>query len=487
MMRKIETAMIAPGEPFVSNNPATGSVLWEGIAATVAQCQNTVNAARTAQREWGTASLDHRRTVLNRYAAALKNRSEVLAEDISRENGKPLWEARAEVGAMIAKVGLSISAQEERAGEKSTQAAFGTIELHHRPHGVLAVLGPFNFPGHLPNGHIVPALLAGNAVVFKPSEKTPLVGEHFKAAFEEAGLSPGVFSIVQGGRGTGEALIDQDIDGLLFTGSSGAAGTLRTRLSARPHVLLALELGGNNPLVAWDGDAEGVAAIIAESAYVSSGQRCSCARRLILPEGHWGNRVVEQVADLAGRLSIGPYDANPEPFMGPLIDDAAASAALADQDRIVGAGGQMIVPLTRVEGSSAAFLSPGLIDVTGLDVSDEEIFAPFLQITCVDGWKAALRAANATCFGLAATLIGEDDDLWHEFRGAIRAGVVNRNRPTTGASGALPFGGIGESGNHRPSAWYAADYCEYPVSVQQSPQVHSEAGLLRFKAEYPKG
>ena len=177
-----------------------------------------------------------------------------IAETISRETGKPLWETRAEIGSMIGKVDISITAQAERAGEKHNAMPFGQAVLRHRPHGVMAVLGPFNFPGHLPNGHIVPALLAGNTVVFKPSEMTPATGAAMAEAWDDAGLPPHVFQLVQGGRETGEALVGGDIDGLLFTGSAGAGAHFRRLFADKPHVILALELGGNNPLVAWDGD-----------------------------------------------------------------------------------------------------------------------------------------------------------------------------------------------------------------------------------------
>ncbi len=466
-------------ETLLSTNPATGQVLWKGNCADISDCAALVARCRTAQVDWAAKPQEHRQAVLERYAVALENRADAFAADISRENGKPLWEARAEVGSMIAKVGLSIRAQHERALTKKQETDFGHATLDHRPHGVFAVFGPFNFPGHLPNGHIVPALLAGNGVIFKPSEKTPMAGEHIAQALSEAGLPEDLFALVQGGPGTGEAVIDQDIDGLLFTGSSKVASLLRARLADRPHIILALELGGNNPLIAWDGDPAAAASIIAQSAFISTGQRCSCARRLILPHGPWGDEVLQETASLAQRLRIGHWDSKPEPYMGPLIDEAAAKGALAAQSQLVELGAKLVLPLSQRADLGPAFVTPGIADVTGIDVPDEEIFAPFLQVTRVHDWPSALQAANDTKFGLAAGLISENNGLWSEFRQHIRAGVVNRNRPTTGASGAMPFGGVGESGNHRPSAWYAADYCAYPVASQEATKPESE-NLARF-------
>jgi succinylglutamic semialdehyde dehydrogenase len=341
----------------------------------------------------------------------------------------------------------------------------------------MAVLGPFNFPGHLPNGHIVPALLAGDTVVFKPSEETPLAGELMVEAFEAAGLPSGVINLVQGARETGAALLEQEIDGLLFTGSAQAGAVFRKKFADRPDVILALELGGNNPLVVWDvRDAEAAATHIVQSAFVTTGQRCSCARRLIVPAGQAGDEIVEAAAALADRLVIGPWNGEAEPFMGPLISARAAEGARTAFERL---GGDVIREMTPVQGLSAAFLTPGIADVTEVDTPDEEIFAPVLQVRRVATFDEALIAANATRYGLSAGLISDDPKLWERFLTRIKAGVVNFNRPTTGAAGTMPFGGLGLSGNHRPSAYYAADYCAYPVASFEAAGVVSALGEIK--------
>jgi succinylglutamic semialdehyde dehydrogenase len=363
---------------------------------------------------------------------------------------------------MAGKVDLSIKAYDERTGVTENPMPFGRAVLRHRAHGVMAVLGPFNFPGHLPNGHIVPALLAGDTVVFKPSEETPLAGQLMVEAFETAGVPAGVVNLVQGGREAGQALINQEIDGLLFTGSAAAGTFFRRHFADRPDVILALELGGNNPLVVWDADdAEAVAALVVQSAFITTGQRCSCARRLIVPDDAFGRAVIEATAALADRLSIGPWNGESEAFMGPLISTRAANAARAVADTM---GGERIRALGSVEGLSEAFVTPGMVDVTGVDTPDEELFAPWLQVRRVASFDDALKTANATRYGLSAGLISNESKRWEQFVNRIRAGVVNWNRPTTGAAGSMPFGGLGASGNHRPSAYYAADYCAYPVA-----------------------
>ncbi len=449
---------------LTSTCPASGDTVWSGPVAGPADVAQAIARARAAFRTWRATALDDRIALVRAYAGVLKDRADPLARLIARETGKPLWEARQEVAAMTGKVELSIAAQADRAGERHATMPFGASVLRHRPHGVMAVLGPYNFPGHLPNGHIVPALLAGNTVVFKPSELTPAVGAAMGAAWQAAGLPADVVQVVQGARETGQALVEGDIDGLLFTGSAATGAHFRRTFADRPDVILALELGGNNPLVAWDGDVEEIAAIVVQSAYVTTGQRCSCARRLILPTGAFGDSVVDAVAALIPRLSTGRWDETPEPYMGPLISDHAAATAREQVDRLIAIGARTIMPPAPVAGRNAAFVTPALIDVTGTQAPDAEIFAPVLQVRRVASFDAAVAAANDTRFGLSAGLVTGDDALWQRFVVEARAGIVNRNRPTTGAAGAQPFGGIGESGNHRPSAFYAADYCAYPMA-----------------------
>ena len=446
-----------------SFDPASRALIWEGPVADAAACHGAIATARAALPQRRALPVEDRVAVVRRYAAILAERRAALAELISRETGKLLWESDAEIGSMIAKVDVSIAAHAERTGERAAAMPFGRAVLRHRGHGVMAVLGPYNFPGHLPNGHIVPALIAGNAIVFKPSEITPATGAAMTDAWAAAGLPDGLLTVVQGGRATGEALVAGDIDGLLFTGSAGAGAALRRALVDRPHVIMALELGGNNPLIAWDSP-EAAASIIVNSAFITTGQRCSCARRLIVPEGATGDAIVEAVDAMAARLPIAAWNEAGDAFMGPLVSDAAAAGAHRAVSDLIARGARVIRPFGGVEGRSAAFVTPALLDVTGVDTPDAEIFAPVLSIVRVPDFDAAIRAANATSFGLSAGLIAQDDQLWQRMVEESRAGVLNRNRPTTGAAGNMPFGGLGASGNHRPSAYYAADYCAYPIA-----------------------
>lgn len=453
------------GEALHNDCPATGETVWAGHSAGAAQVVKAVEAARAAFEDWSRLPQNDRTTILENYASEIEHRSDAIAEAICRDMGKALWEGRAEAGAMKAKIGVSEKAQVERAGVKYQEAAFGSMHLRHRPHGVMAVFGPFNFPGHLPNGHIVPALLAGNTCVFKPSEQAPSVAAIIVDAFEAAGLPHGCLNVVHGGPDTGGALLNADINGLLFTGSERAGTFFHKHFGGRPNVILALEMGGNNPLIIWDPvDIESAADIAAQSSFLTTGQRCSCARRVILPEGKWGDDVVEAIVARAKGLKIGAWDEE-EIFMGPLVSEAAAEQAIDFQMVLSKAGGKSVRRLKRME-RGGGFVTAGVIDVTEANVPDEELFGPLMQIIRVPDFETAIARANDTKYGLSGGLVCDDDSKWITAHENMRAGILNRNRPTAGASGAMPFGGPGLSGNYRPGAYYAADYCAWPQASQ---------------------
>jgi succinylglutamic semialdehyde dehydrogenase len=458
------------GAEVTSHDPVTGAVVFAAASADSADVSRAVAAARAAFPAWSLRPRAERIAILTAYAEALKSRSEAIAETISRDTGKPLWETRTEAAAMVGKIAISVDFYNRRTGVETAPVAFGQTSLDHRPWGVMAVLGPFNFPGHLPNGHIVPALLAGNTVVFKPSELAPAVAVHMVEAFEQAGLPPGVLNVVFGGRETGAALLGADgIDGVLFTGSAHTGTMIHKMFGGRPEVVLALEMGGNNPLIVWPpADVTAAADLIIHSAFITSGQRCSCARRIILPVGQFGDDVLEVVRDKVARMVIGPWDSTPEPFIGPVINAGQAQRAAATQADWIAQGGVPVFEAV-IGAEGAAFVRPGLIDMSSVsNVVDDELFAPVAQVYRVATFEEAIAHANATRFGLSSGLVSDDAALWEQAAAQLRAGLVNRNRPTTGAASSLPFGGPGLSGNGRPSAAYAADYAAWPVARQEA-------------------
>jgi succinylglutamic semialdehyde dehydrogenase len=454
------------GEVMQSLNPVSQRSIWTGQAASAGQVTHAVQAAREAFPAWASLALSQRISVLEAFAASLKVHAQSLAHCIGEETGKPLWEASTEVASMINKVAISIQSYRERTGEKSAPLADASAVLRHKPHGVVAVFGPYNFPGHLPNGHIVPALLAGNTVVFKPSEQTPKVAEMTLRCWIEAGLPAGVLNLLQGGRDTGVALAaEPGLDGLFFTGSSGTGNALHRQFAGRPDKILALEMGGNNPLVVEQvADLDAAVYTIIQSAFISAGQRCTCARRLIVPAGAWGDRLLERLIEVARQLQVGAYDQDPPPFMGSVISLDAAQSLLDAQAQLLAKGALALLAMTQPDPQSA-LLTPGLLDVTAVaDRPDEELFGPLLQVIRYGRFEDALTEANATQYGLAAGLLSDSADRYQQFWLHSRAGIVNWNKQLTGAASTAPFGGVGASGNHRASAWYAADYCAYPVA-----------------------
>lgn len=465
---------------LISTDPCTGDEVWRGAVADEAAVDAAVSRARAAQPGWEATPIEGRVQILRAYADRVKARAEDVARIISRETGKPFWETKTEAASVAAKVDISIKAQAERTGETLIDANGLMQALRHRPHGVLAVLGPYNFPAHLPNGHIVPALLAGNTIVFKPSELAPGVAQLTGELWREAGLPEGVLEIVQGDGETGKALAGhQGTDGLLFTGSSTTGKALARQFAETPGRILALEMGGNNPLLVWDlaeGDIDAAVAIIVQSAYLSAGQRCTCARRLILQHSLADTLIPRIEATLDSLIVSAPFD-DPQPFMGPVVDNRAADKVQAQIADLLGRGGRALRPLQRRQ-ADRPYLTPALIDMTGIEgAPDEEIFGPVLQIWRESDFDAAIARANATRFGLSAAMLGGTRAQFDTFRNRTRAGVINWNRPTNGASSALPFGGTGDSGNHRPSAYYAADYCAFPIAGMEAPAIEGALGL----------
>jgi succinylglutamic semialdehyde dehydrogenase len=376
-----------------------------------------------------------------------------------------MWEALTEVTTMVNKVDISVKSYHERTGERAAAMGDAQAVLRHKPHGVVAVFGPYNFPGHLPNGHIVPALLAGNCVLFKPSELTPWTAQETVRLWAEAGLPAGVIALLQGARETGIALAGhKGIDGLFFTGSSATGELLHRNFGGQPDKIVALEMGGNNPLIVEDvADVDAAVHHIIQSAFVSAGQRCTCARRLLVPQGAWGDALLARLVEVTAKLKVGQYDEQPAPFMGAVISNAAAEALLKAQAWLLENGGKSLLEMRRLT-PDAAILSPGIIDSTAVERPDEEFFGPLLQVIRYADFDEAIAIANDTRFGLAGGVLSDSRALYERYLLESRAGVVNWNKPLTGASSAAPFGGIGASGNHRPSAYYAADYCAYPVA-----------------------
>jgi succinylglutamic semialdehyde dehydrogenase len=471
-----------PGNHIQSRNPARpAEIIWSGSPVR-SHVDDAVAAARAAFPAWSRLSFSERSAVLRKFQAICKSKVESLASTIRDEVGKVHWDALAEAQLLASKVDITLDAGEHAAlrrvsGYEVTLSPSRAGRCWFRPHGVMTVLGPFNFPMHLPNGHIVPALAMGNTIVFKPSDKAPACGqalaELYQQALDEAGAPKGVFNLVQGGGEIASALASHnDIDGVLFTGSWPVGRRIMEANLNHPGRILALEMGGNNAAVILpDADLKQAVIECVRSAFVTTGQRCTCTRRVIVHKD-LASRVIPALCKAASSLIIAEPGATHPAFMGPIVSAAARDAVLNAQRDMNAAGAEVLVPATALD-RPGHFLSPGIVRVprfttaTTLDGhpgADVEIFGPLLRISITDSLDDAITQTNATAFGLAASIFTRDQKAIERFAIEARAGCVNVNTGTAGASSALPFGGLGLSGNHRPAGAFSLDYCAYPVA-----------------------
>lgn len=465
-----------PAAELTSIEPATGAVIWQGPIGDAAA---EVAVARAAWADWAARPLAFRAETLRRFANLIRARADAITDRIARETGKPLWDARSEPEAVLARVDAAIAAYGERTGQRRLEGNLGVrTALRHKPHGVLAVIGQSSFPVQQAADHVIPALIAGNAVVLKPSEHSPVAARLLVETLVEAGVPGGVVRWLPGGPDVGRALAaDPGIDGLLFSGSTDVGLGLARQFAEMPGRMLTLAMGGNNPIVVWDAaDLHAAAVIVVQSAYLSAGQRCAAARRLIVRDGQHAP-LVEAIVKIVDRIIVGEPHSQPTPFMGPVIGNAAADALQEAFLDLMMKGGQPLRRLDRpIDGRP--FLTPALIDVTNVQRRpDVELFGPILQLVRVPDFEAALAEANATRYGLSASLVGGSPQLYDRFWATVRAGAINWNRPTTGSPATAPFGGLGLSGNHRPGSYYAADHSAYPVISTEVEQARAAIGI----------
>jgi succinylglutamic semialdehyde dehydrogenase len=458
-------------ETFQSTNPARpDDVVGEYGVADAADVAAAVARAREAFPAWRDLGLQGRAEVIRRFQSAVADRAEELARLIARESGKAIWESRAEAALVPAKVDVSLGAGMDLVAEREVG---GGARATYFPRGTLAVFGPFNFPAHLPNGHIVPALACGNTVVFKPSDQTPAVGEWMVERWREAGLPEGVIRIVHGGAETGRALAGYGgVDGVLFTGSWATGRAIAEATLDQPAKILALEMGGKNAVVVLaDADLDLAVAETALSIAASTGQRCTCASR-VFAEAPVADELAERLAETLGALRVGePLDEGT--FMGPLVSEAAFARVEKARESAREAGGERID--FRVD-RPPPFVGPALVRFEDVRQAHpyqrDELFAPEAAFYAVADLDQAIVAVNDSDYGLAAAVFTRDRARYEHCVGRVRTGILNWNRGTIGASGKLPFGGIGKSGNDRPAGVTASLYCTVPQA-----HLESDAGL----------
>lgn len=434
-----------------------------------------VEAAKKAFPQWAALSIQERSNYLLRLKEVYTARKNELAEAISRDMGKPLWEALTEAQTMINKIDVTLNESMKMVATQEIENALPGVKgvIRFKPRGVMAVLGPFNFPGHLPNGHIVPALITGNTVVFKPSEQTPFVGQIMAEMFHQADFPHGVFNLIQGLGETGRRLVAHElVDGILFTGSYDTGLKIKQETMTHYWKILALEMGGKNASLVWD-DTDLDKAIYEnlQSSFLTTGQRCSCTSRLILHKNIY-DQFMDKFYKAAKKLTIGHWKENT--FMGPLINDTAVENYLRFQGIAVREGAECLMRGKALDKEfNGSYVTPSiyLIDKPS-DKSvyqKTEIFGPNLAVYKTDDFDQSLELINSTGYGLVTSIFTKQKELYDKLNQQARVGLVNWNRGTIGASSRLPFGGMDKSGNDRPSAHFAVQYCTVPVANLEDP------------------
>ncbi len=451
-----------------------------------------VEAARKAFPAWARRPMDERKKALLRLKEVFEAHIEEFAEVIARDTGKALWESRTEATGLGQKIDITINHSLKLVQEDRIPNALPGVEgiTRFKARGVMAVIGPFNFPAHLPNGHIIPALLMGNTVVLKPSEQTPAVGQFYAKIFEKAEFPPGVFNMVQGTSEAGRKLVLHDnVDGILFTGSYEVGLKIKQETATHYWKILALEMGGKNPTIVWeDADLDKAVYETIVGAFMTSGQRCACTSRVFVHK-----KVSEQFTDrfyeAAKKLSIGHWSENP--FMGPLINESSVEKYLRFQEIAKRENCESLMRGKVLDLKwKGHYVTPSINLVQKFDplsvYQKTEIFGPNVAILQVDDFDQTLSMVNSTGFGLVAALFSKDRALFEKALFECRVGLLNWNRTTNGASSRLPFGGLGKSGNDRPSAHFAIQYCAVPIASLEDPTGFDPSKILPGM-NYPPG
>lgn len=446
--------------------------------------ERACKAAKEAYLPWARTSLNERKNYLLKLKELFIAHESEMAEAIARDTGKALWDATTEAKALASKIDITLNESLKLVQEEHIQNALPQVEgvIRYRSRGVMAVVGPFNFPAHLPNGHIIPALVVGNTVVFKPSEQTPAVGQLYAQLVEKAGFPAGVFNLIHGEAETGRRLVAHElVDAVLFTGSYEVGLKIKQETLTHYWKLLALEMGGKNATVVWeDADLDKAVYETLIGAYLSTGQRCSGTSRVILHD-KIADKFTDKFYQAAKKLSIGHWSKNP--FMGPLINGAAVEKYIRFQEMANRENCESLMRGKSLELEyKGHYVTPSIHLVKSFDEKSlyqkTEIFGPNVAIYRSSDFDKTLEMVNSTGYGLVMALFSKNRELYEKALLQARVGLLNFNRTTNGASSRLPFGGMGKSGNDRPSAHFAIQYCTVPVASLEDPTSLDKNKLL---------
>jgi succinate-semialdehyde dehydrogenase/glutarate-semialdehyde dehydrogenase len=425
---------------LTSLDPATGDAVGEVTITPADQVQDVVDAARTAQPAWGALGIEGRARVLERAATVLAERAEQHAELITREQGKPLKESRVEAKSLGAGLAREVEEMVEALEPEVLESGGVRSTIHHDPLGVVGAITPWNFPMSMPHWMVLPSLMAGNTVVLKPSEETPLCGQAYADALNEV-LPDGVLTVVHGADDQGKALVQSDVDMIAFTGSREVGKHIMREASGTLKRVV-LELGGKDPMIVLDdADLEKAAKFAAMNSFRNCGQVCVSTERIFVLDSV-ADDFEAALAELAGAMQVGSGLEGAD--IGPMVNARQRDHVLAQIDAAVSAGATV---LAGGDGHEDNFVTPTVLTGVSaeMEIGTVETFGPVACVTRVGSADEAVERANDTHFGLGAVVFGGDDERTGDVARRLTAGMIGINRAAGGVPG-TPWVGARESG-----------------------------------------
>jgi acyl-CoA reductase-like NAD-dependent aldehyde dehydrogenase len=427
-------------------NPATDEVLREVAADDASAVAAKLGGAREAQPAWARAPFAERRAAVGRFRALVAERTEPLARILTQEVGKPITQSRRELTALADRIDFFLAHTEAVLADEVVHRDAAIEErLRREPLGVVANVSAWNYPWFVGASVFVPALLTGNAVLYKPSELATLTGLEIAALFREAGVPEGVFTAVVGDGATGRALVEQPVDGVFFTGSYATGARIAAAVAPR-MIRLQLELGGKDPVyVCEDVDPAAVAAGVADGAFYNTGQSCCAVERVYVHRRVWKPFLDAFVATVRGFRVGDPMD--DATYIGPLARRGAQVALLEDQVAdAVAKGARVLVGGGRLDGPGHFFAPTVLVDVDhGMQVMRDESFGPLIGLMPVGDDAEALRLVRDTDYGLTAAVYSADRARAERLLADVGVGTAYWNCCDR-VSPRLPWSGRGHSG-----------------------------------------
>lgn len=477
-------------EQFIKRESPANSdlILWE-LPVNYGHIDGVVESSVEGFKFWKKLDLQERINFLKRYQEQVVLKKDQIAEAISLEMGKPLWESMGEANSVVGKVDVTINDSLPRVADQEYDNIMPGTKgaLYYRPIGPSLIIGPFNFPCHLANTQILSALITGNSVIFKPSEKTAYSAQIMMDCFHEAGFPKGVVNLIQGGGETARRLLSyKEIKGVFFTGSKEVGLEILKSTHMDLQKLVALELGGKNPgIVHKDANVEVALEELLKACYLTSGQRCTSTSIVAIHESLM-NEFIDRFHQFSKKIIVDhPIDFEKEPFMGPLVDQRAVDNYLLYMGMAKREGIEEVMRGKQLHKKHRGYyVSPSIHLAKGWDEQSHflasEIFGPNCTFIPYKEIEEAIHISNATEYGLAAGVFTQDQNTFIKCFEDIDAGLINWNRSTCGASPKLPFGGLKNSGNYRPAAVAMIDSCVMQKASLQMNEV-SPQGISSIK------